>query len=325
MSSVPLISVVIPTHNRRELLASSLASVQAQTLGDIEILVVDDGSTDDTEGLVREVMGSDIRISYVRSAIPGVAAARNLGLSQAHASWIYYLDDDDLAHPKGLEILYTRVRHPAVAGRAWRFASSSPDVQPVDVVADPRRFQARPWPPTLPSQVTIRDLLTAPRIPMGAALFSRQALLTAGGFSSKRRAAEDYDLWLRLALLGVISTLDEVVVYCRQHQVQTSRDQRLHSRETRLVLESFAKTHPRLIAAHGRLRFRRRLASLWREEAYELFRSGLPREGVATALRGLVRWPGEWRLWAYLAAAALRRFPRNLRPTTLVAENGDSR
>lgn len=324
MSSSPLISVVIPTHNRRDLLRSSLASVQAQTLGNIEILVVDDGSMDNTEGLVREVMGGDGRVVYLRSASAGVAGARNLGLSQAHASWIYFLDDDDLAHPQCLETLYRRARPPAVAGRAWRFVSSSPAVQPLDIVADPGRFRAHPWPPTIPSQVTVRELLAAPRIPMGAALFARHDVLTAGGFSTARRAAEDYDLWLRLAVRDVIFTLDTAVVYCRQHRVQTSRDQRLHSRETRLALESFAATNPQLIAAHGRLRFRRRLAVLWREEAYELFRAGHMTDGLVAALRGLAHWPGEWRLWAYLAAAASRRFPRHLPPADPACRPGDS-
>ena len=97
----PVVSVIIPTFNRASLLQDAIDSVSAQTFGDWELWVVDDGSTDDTEVVVRSV--PDPRIQYVRQDNQGVGAARNLGIDCARGDWIAFLDSDDMWLPNCLE------------------------------------------------------------------------------------------------------------------------------------------------------------------------------------------------------------------------------
>ena len=100
----PIVSIVIPTYNREHLLSRALDSVLAQTLGDFEVLVVDDGSTDETAVLMAEYEARDERIRYfIQPQNAGVSAARNRGLREARGEFIAFLDSDDEWMPEKLE------------------------------------------------------------------------------------------------------------------------------------------------------------------------------------------------------------------------------
>src|SRR5262245_17372690 len=96
----PLFSVVIPTLNRAHLLPSAIASVLAQTDDDFELVIIDDGSTDDTEAVVRDA--GDARIVYQFQQQTGVSAARNAGIALARGTWLVFLDSDDELLPSAL-------------------------------------------------------------------------------------------------------------------------------------------------------------------------------------------------------------------------------
>jgi glycosyltransferase involved in cell wall biosynthesis len=98
----PKVSVVIPTYNRAAKVQSTIESVLAQTVTDIEVIVVDDGSSDDTGRVLDEVFGDHIR--YYAQTNQGVSAARNKGISEARGEWIAFLDSDDLWEPEKLEL-----------------------------------------------------------------------------------------------------------------------------------------------------------------------------------------------------------------------------
>src|SRR5215218_7122776 len=103
MQSRPLVSVVIPAFNASKTLGETLKSVQQQTYDNLEILVVDDGSHDDTSTIVAAVGKLDPRIHLLRQPNKGVASARNLGISKATGGFIAPIDADDLWHPTKLE------------------------------------------------------------------------------------------------------------------------------------------------------------------------------------------------------------------------------
>ncbi len=90
-----LVSVVIPTYNRADCLAQTLSSVFAQTHREIEILLVDDGSTDGTRALVERCWSGDSRLRYIQQPNGGVSAARNRGMREARGAYIALLDSDD--------------------------------------------------------------------------------------------------------------------------------------------------------------------------------------------------------------------------------------
>jgi glycosyltransferase involved in cell wall biosynthesis len=97
----PRVSVIIPTHNRRDLLRAAVDSALAQTYPDVEVIVVDDGSTDDTTTAMAQYAG---RVVYLRQTNQGVAAARNTGIWAATGEYLTFLDDDDLIHPDKLAL-----------------------------------------------------------------------------------------------------------------------------------------------------------------------------------------------------------------------------
>ncbi len=108
--NVPLISVIIPTYNRCEMLGGALESLLRQKTDDAfsyEIIVIDNASTDDTERVVEQVAAqAPIPVRYFYHAIPGPAPARNRGLAESHGDWIAFFDDDELATPDWLAELY---------------------------------------------------------------------------------------------------------------------------------------------------------------------------------------------------------------------------
>lgn len=99
----PCVSVIIPVYNASRVIGPTVKTIQGQTLKDIEILLVDDGSTDDTLSLLRTLAGEDARIRVEAQRNAGVFAARNAGLSLAEGEYVYVCDQDDFLHPRALE------------------------------------------------------------------------------------------------------------------------------------------------------------------------------------------------------------------------------
>ena len=135
MSSDPLVSVVVPTYNAPALLRETLDTVFAQTLADFEVVVVDDGSTDDTPDVLRSL--DDPRLRIVRQANAGIGAARNRGIDAARGRYVALLDHDDLWKPDKLAVQVEFMqRHPACAACAVPFAySTAPEQFAVDPAA----------------------------------------------------------------------------------------------------------------------------------------------------------------------------------------------
>lgn len=104
-----MISVIIPTYNREDLLPTAVESVINQTFKDWELIIVDDGSTDGTEELVKKYL-TDIRISYVKKENGGGAQTRNFGVSLAKRDFIVFLDSDDEAYPNWLETAFQQIK-----------------------------------------------------------------------------------------------------------------------------------------------------------------------------------------------------------------------
>jgi len=106
----PLVSVVIPTYNRAHCLGSTIESVLVQTHARLEVLVIDDGSTDQTASLVKGLAASDGRVRYLPQANKGVSAARNHGFRSARGSLIALLDSDDNYEPWKIELAVACMR-----------------------------------------------------------------------------------------------------------------------------------------------------------------------------------------------------------------------
>jgi len=187
------VSVVIPTYNRAEMVMRAVGSVVEQTFQDFELIVVDDGSTDDTVARLQTLSDARIRLLPL-PANSGGSRARNEGLRAARADLVAFLDSDDEWLPRKLEVQLARLRDStdsrvAVAYCPW-------------VTRD--HLGGREVPGGLPANEgdVLEPLLRGWNVATSAALIRRGALEGVGGFDERLPAAQEYDLWLRLATAG---------------------------------------------------------------------------------------------------------------------------
>ncbi len=320
--SSPRVTVVIPTFNRAAFLPSAVRSALEQTFREIEVIIVDDGSTDATPEVCRSLAGSDPRVRFVQQGNHGPSSARNAGLASARAEWVTFLDDDDLWVDNALEtfIRHKRDSSPAVVSHAVAFSWPEPDVSARAVLADPERHAVVPWPTEAPStQVDLGQLLLRPLFPDNAIMVSTEAIKKLGGFNAARRAAEDYEVWLNLVALGPLPVIGVPLALCRRHQGQASATLAHMATGTREVLERFLARNPQGWAMAGHAPLRRRLAFLAREEAYAALLARKRAPAFRTAAAAISRDPFALKAWFYLAMAPLpgvyahlRRFRRRV-------------
>lgn len=214
-------AVIIPVHDRAGLLQLALASVANQTLPPAEVIVVDDGSTDDSAA-VAEQFGCTV----IRQPARGVSAARNRGLRAATAEHVAFLDSDDEWEPGHLAAL-------ASAATAHTLVSSAALSTDGALIGSQSRR---------PLVLTTADRLLWPDNPVvtSAVLVDRAIALDVGGFDERLRHSEDLDLWARLLGRGPGLVLPEVTVRYRIHPGQTSLDVEAMRSGTGRLLESDA-------------------------------------------------------------------------------------
>jgi glycosyltransferase involved in cell wall biosynthesis len=224
---------VVPTHNRRELLASTLRTIVRQRDAAIEVIVVDDGSRDpDVAAKITADLGDD-RVTLIRNAVPtGVSAARNRGIATARGSWVAFCDDDDLWAPDKLALQLAVAR---TTGCGWVYTGA------VKIDVEQRVIGGLPPPP--PGVVMAR-LPHANPVPGGCSgvLASAAALRTVGGFNNELVNLADWDLWRRLATTGPPGFIPQPLVAYRIHAHNASTDAALVLAEARSLNQRYGFT-----------------------------------------------------------------------------------
>ena len=210
-----LFSIVVPTHNRRQLLAHTLASVRRQHFREYELIVVDDGSTDGTQAYLQDLGGEVRVVTLPVSSGPG--AARNAGLRVARGDYVALLDSDDLWFPWTLEVFARAIqehRQPhIVGGRLMEFADEA-ELEPVR-----QESYAASW---------FADYIASSDKPYyvgsGTGVFRREALQQAE-FLEDRLNSEDHDLVLRMGILpGFVRIVAPVTLAWRRHPASETAD-----------------------------------------------------------------------------------------------------
>jgi glycosyltransferase involved in cell wall biosynthesis len=253
MIETPSVSVVIATYNRARLLPQTLDSIFAQSFRDFEVIVVDDGSSDDT----REVLASyQNRIQYVHQENRGPSAARNVGAQRAQAGWLSFHDSDDLALSAHLATLHAYAQaHP---GCAMVFANGSylggPEHHRNTIIpASKSRSLAK-------RGVRLDDVFDKSIVRLQAALISKAAYEAVGGHDESLRICMDLDLSFRLLMEFPVAYIDEVVFSYRKHEGNIGRNEELRLTENIRVVEKLLRDYPRAREIIGGEKIAKRLA-----------------------------------------------------------------
>ncbi|HWO40258.1 MAG TPA: glycosyltransferase [Candidatus Eisenbacteria bacterium] len=208
----PLVSVIIPTYNRRAMVKEAIDSVLSQTFTGFELIVVDDGSTDGTVG---ELEAYDTRLRLISQERRGVAAARNTGARMAAGRYLAFLDSDDLWLPKKLEI------QTSFMARSGDRICQTEEIW----IRHGRRVNPK-LKHRKPSGDVFRRSLALCLISPSAVMMTRELFENAGGFDENFRVCEDYELWLRLAAVCSVPLLPVPLVVKRGgHADQLSRSE----------------------------------------------------------------------------------------------------
>lgn len=188
---MPEVSVVVPTRNRSALLAQTLRTVLWQQNVDLEVIVIDEGSTDDTASIVASL--HDPRVRIVRHDIPqGVATARNRGAEEATGQWMAFVDDDDLWAPDKLSLQLASANR---SGRSWVYVGEVHVTLGLQVIGG--------GPPLAPDQL-VQSLTRRNTVPGGGSgvAIHQDAFRAVGGFDPRFIHHADWDLWIRLSRAG---------------------------------------------------------------------------------------------------------------------------
>jgi GT2 family glycosyltransferase len=207
----PVVTVVIPTFNRWPLVGEAVESVFTQSYSDFELIVVDDGSTDETQ---KELAKFRSRLRFFLKAREGVAAARNFGVSRAVGRYVAFLDSDDLWRPKKLEMQTAFMeKNPAV-----QICQTEEIWLRHGVRVNPKSRHQKPS-----GDIFVRSLelcLVSP----SAVMMTKELFSRFGGFDERFPVCEDYDLWLRIAVEHPVPLIPEALVIKRGgHPDQLSR------------------------------------------------------------------------------------------------------
>ena len=238
------VSLVIATFNHARLLGGAIDSALAQTLHGVDVIVVDDGSTDDTQAVLARYAG---RVRVLRQPNRGLAAARNAGLAAARGTYVAFLDADDVMAPAKLaEQVAVLERAPTIG---WTYCDVL--IETVATGATVRASERFGYASRMLEGWLFPELIHGNFIPAIAPLVRRTALDAAGGFDERLTALEDWDMWLRLALIAEARYTPAVLVSYRIQPGGMSEDRARMDRNRFRVLDKLCRTRPAALEGLG--------------------------------------------------------------------------
>jgi glycosyltransferase involved in cell wall biosynthesis len=304
---MPAVSIVMPAYNAAPFIEAAIDSALRQTFTDIEVLVVDDGSTDDTAAIVERMAARDARVRFLRQPNSGVSVARNAALRVARGEFFSLLDSDDLYAPdflaEQLAIFAARPEVDIVTTNGWYLGGPN----------DGQLARRSPDPRPVPDLASIIGDETAVFI---MSVVRRRVYTTIGSFDESICGNEDYDFWLRAAVAGfTFARNDRPLGHYRVRSDSLSAcDVRMlngilkvyrklrpmiagRPYETSILERQIARFETDLIAAEARAAIE---SGDYRSAAKHLDALGLRRPSTSLAVaRGLARWTPGLLAWLY--------------------------
>jgi glycosyltransferase involved in cell wall biosynthesis len=277
------VSVVTPTYNRALFLPDAVSSVLAQTYADLELLIVDDGSEDDTANVLEPYL-EDGRVRYFYQQNQGQSHARNLALEQAKGDFIAFLDSDDIWAPDKLE-------------KQLAVLQANPDVdivhgdeavineQGVVISADNMKRHS--------GQIT-RYLLADNSVSITTALVRRRCFDEMGGFDTSVGVADDYELWLRFSARFSYHYVPGIVASYRVMADQISSDKRRRFAANEMIIRDFLAKYDDVLSPAER---RWGVARFYCRKARYLARTGESGKAIAAIARAFTNAPLDLAVW----------------------------
>lgn len=302
----PRISCLMPVYNGERFLAEAVDSILAQTMGDFELVVVNDGSTDRTAEILARYAGADPRVRVVDRPNGGIVAALNTGLAVCRGEFVARMDADDVSLPERFAFQTAYLdRHPGCV-LVGGLASTRPDGGgPGTSGGRHRRTDLSRFPPRI--AVSMHPLITV----------RRAALVAAGGYRDDYPHAEDYDLFIRLARHGTIDNPDRAMLFYRRHEdaislrhLETQEASAARAEADAVRAAGRIAVGDDLVAAYTGFRIWRRYLSIAPDKA-----RAMQRRLIADACgggRAVLTSPAWWRLRAMILAGLIRAARRGL-------------
>ena len=291
----PLISVIMPNYNGAQLIARSIDSVLTQTLDSLELLIVDDGSTDESTNIITSY--GDKRIHLLQQDHQGVCAARNLALSQSRGKFIAFLDSDDTWAPKFLEKLTAALNETpdaALAYCGWQNVG----------------LEGKRGDPFIPPDYETPDKLTLwlqnCRWPIHAALTRRHAILSVGGFDSRFPTSEDFLLWLRIVTRERITLVSEVLAFYFHHEGPRATTDQVRLAFNHLnAQQHYLQENPDARNSLGQRRIRELIFGVMLKRGYECYWRGDLVSARRIFRRAMTAGYGSLKDWKYMLPSLL--------------------
>lgn len=287
----PLVTFIVPLFNGKHFVVETLQSAMMQTYDRIEVIVVDDGSTDGSVEHIRTTI-RDPRVTVIQKGHRGIAGTRNVGLqhSSPSSSFSIFLDQDDLLHPSMVSRLLATLEERADAAGAYAIADYvdgagrpyekgyfAAEMRTRTAVRDGGLRKLSPC-----DDVTLDELFVRNHVyPPSCVLLRTERVLDAGGCDESYEVADDWDLMLRVLRTGPLIPVDDILVGYRRHGSNASGNLARNIRETRMV---WANTYFSQLNSNSQ---KKRLRSAWRAHQ---------RRRAAEKIRGAIELAQQWRL-----------------------------
>ncbi len=263
----PLVSVVIPCYNSEKVIRETIESVLVQTERNFEVIIVDDGSTDDTAAIAAS--SGDPRIHILRQSNSGASAARNTGIRAARGSFIAFLDSDDIWFPDFLaRTLALLAASPqsvmAVTNQYWQRI-------PGDLSTT---LQGCTGFDVSRTEIAFADLIRRNHISTSACVLRREIITECGLFDTRLAVAEDYNLWLKIAATHrKIHVITEPLGISRRYVGGSLTKDRLGMARYKLMcLDMFRASHGHLLTRSELAAFRKMRRNTWANLMYRTLR-----------------------------------------------------
>lgn len=294
-----MVSVVIPTFNRAAKLRECIESVLNQSYSNLEIVVVDDGSTDDTGKIVEALQQADQRIRYLYQKNSGrPSIARNLALENSGGCYVQFIDDDDMMAPGALlrAVTFLEENNDVSSVFAdWMMCHDDPEH---GRVVQPSLIKKTGYMESLPPEVIDRkgngavvynyrlapDLIYSNIVKLSTIMVRRKVLDRVGHFDETMTIGEDSDLWLRLCR-HKMAYLQEPACYVRRHESNITADVLRNYKEDRRVYEKFLASVPIDFDSPDGQRLLERISTFYFDGAWHLYQAEKVKEAQNWAFK----------------------------------------